>query len=239
MNQKFTFSIVLRIVSGLLLLIIVIMCALWQPWDTSDTKRTISITGTGKISAAPDTYQFNPSFQKPTSAELNAQVKTVTDKLKELGVAEKDITLQTSASSGSKEMMVAPAPPQDSNYAYITIKVSNKELAQKVQDYISSTDAQGQLTPYPIFSDDKQKQLKDEARQKAIADAKSQAAKTASGVDAKVGKVIEIKDADGTFAIPMLESGSARDSASSSTSLPILAGEQEVSFSVQVVFELK
>lgn len=242
MNQKLTLSLDLRLVCAALLAIIAVMLGLWQPWDSNTARRTISVTGTGKITATPDNYQFNPSFQKATSAELNAQVAAVTARLKELGVAEKDISLQSSSFSAPKTM-IAPAPEQDANYAYITIKVSTKELAQKVQDYITTTDAEGQLTPYPNFSDDKLKQLQEEARDKALTDAKTKAVKTAGNLNAKLGKVVEFKDAENSFGVyPLAGSEKAIDSAerpSVQGSVPIYPGEQEISVSVQAVFEIK
>ena len=154
MKNKIMVSIDLRIVCVLLLVIILAMIGIWKPWQASGgTDRTVTVTGTGKITAEPDYYQFSPSFQKATTAELNTQVNTVTAKLKELGVAEKDIQVQSSAykSADSTSPMIAPAPEKDATYAYLTVKVASKELAQKVQDYIGTTGAQGQLTAYPFF----------------------------------------------------------------------------------------
>ena len=242
MNHKFTLSVDLRIVCLALVAVIIIMFGLWQPWDTNTQKRTITITGSGKVTATPDSYQFNPSFQKATTPELNTQVATVTSKLKELGVADKDITVQTSAFSNPVKISIAPAPDQNYSYAYLTISVPTKELAQKIQDYIATTDAQGQLTPYPNFSDDKQKQLKEQARDAAILDAKSQASKTATGIGAKVGKVIELKDNDNNYDILVNEGGQgqkAMPAVSDSNNLPIYPGEQDINVSVRVVFEIK
>jgi hypothetical protein len=220
------------------------MFGLWRPWQAdSASGRSVTVTGTGKVTAQPDYYQFNPSYQKATTNELSAQLSAVTAKLKELGVQDKDIQLQGNAYSnpqplGDKTTLLAP--DNQTNYAYLTIKVSNKELAQKVQDYIATTGAQGQLTPSPSFSDEKQKQLKDQARDKAISDAKAQADKTAKNLGAKLGRVIEIKDSGETNDIfPMDASSSRAATQETKSSLPIFSGEQDVSFTVQATFEIK
>jgi uncharacterized protein len=245
MNNKLSLSIDLRIVCVALLVVILAMFAIWQPWQSTSSTRKITVTGTAKVTAEPDMYQFSPSYQKATTEELNTQLNTVTVKLKELGVESKHITVQSSAYGSpqplnDKTTTIAPAPDRQTNYAYLTIKVSNKELAQKVQDYLATTGAQGQLTSTPSFSDDKQKQLLEQAKEKAIADAKSQGSKTASNLDAKLGKVLEIKDADeynGPITLEGRSTASVNLDAKAST--PIYAGEQDITFQVIVTFELK
>lgn len=236
MNNKLTFSIDLRVVCVLLLVIIVAMLGFWRPWQAdAASDRKITVSGTGKVTTAPDIYQFNPSYQKPTTEELNSTVTTVTDKLKELGVEEKDIQVQSNA---YRTLEISPIPDQEGTYAYLTIKVDNKELAQKVQDYIATSGATGQLTAYPSFSDEKQRQLKEEARDKAIEDAKSKGDKTAKQVDAKLGKVIEVKDKENNFG-NIMERGQSDAKSSASPSMAIYAGEQDVTFSVEVIFQIK
>lgn len=251
MKNKLILTLDLRVVCVVLVLVVFGMLATWRPWqDSTAVTRTISVTGTGKVTAEPDYYQFNPTYQNSNAdtaaaiSELNAHLKTVTDKLKELGVQDKDIQVQSSSYDAPKpasaEYLIAPV--QSATSAYLTIKVPNKELAQKVQDYLATTDATGQSTPYPSFSDDRQKELKSQAREKAIADAKTQAEKTAQNLGAKLGKVVEVKDSADTTIFPYqdsVSSSSAEPARDIATSLPIYPGEQDVSFTVQTVFEIK
>lgn len=246
MKNKLNLSIDLRIVCLLLLIIIVATLAIWRPWQASGvSERTISVTGTGKVTATPDIYQFNPSYQKPTTDELNSTITTITNKLKELGVKEKDIQLQSNAYGESKPLTdkridIAPAPEQQGSTAYLTIKVPNKELAQKVQDFIVTSGAEGQITPQPAFSEEKQKQLKEEARDKAIDDAKAQASKTANNLSAKLGRVVEVKDSTEFGSVyPYQEGRSMMTAQDTASTLPIFSGEQSVTFAVQVTFEIK
>ena len=126
----------------------------------------------------------------------------------------------------------------------MTVTVASKDLSQKVQDYLLTTSPKGAITPYPTFSTAKQKALQAKARSGAIADAKSKAKQNASDLDTKIGKVIEIKDSP-TFGgvYPMSVKAGAADIAAATTtesgSLTIQAGQNELNYSVEVVFSLK
>lgn len=244
MLKKQSVSVDLRIVSAILLAVIVAMLIVWKPWNVSTTsKRTITISGEATQKSEPDEYQFSPSYiekgsdRATTQKNLIDKVNQVITKLKELGVAESDITLNSSTydnyyNDGTNEVT--------SNS--LTVIVSNKDLSQKVQDYLITTSPQGQITPYPTFSTDKRKQLEDDIRVKAIADAKKKASQTASELGAKLGKVVSITDQNNGV-MPMAYGGAVsamaiEDKATVST-LPVLSGKQEVSMTVEVVYEIK
>jgi uncharacterized protein YggE len=77
---------------------------------------------------------------------------------------------------------------------------------------------------------------------KAIADAKKKAGQTASELGTKLGKVVSITDQNnGIF--PMSYSGAvstmAIEDKATVSSLPVLSGKQEVSMTVEVVYEIK
>lgn len=236
-------SLDLRFVVLALLAFIAAMLVMWKPWSTT-SKRTIDITGESSTKAEPDQYQFNPQYQKKGAdrvaiqQELTAQINAVISRLKEIGVAESDITLQSSTydnyyNDGTNEVT--------SNS--LTVIVSDKVLSQKVQDYLLTTAPMGQITPYPSFSDTKRKEVEKVSRAEAIADAKSKADQTAKELGLKVGKVIAVSDPQNGVIMPMYAKGYANAMSGSledsSSSLPILPGKQDVSYSVQVTFELK
>lgn len=222
------------------LLVIAVGLLVWsQPWSGTDEVRKISISGTGTVKAAADSYQFNPSYEE-TGADSNvlldamtAKAKEVTDKLIELGVKEDDIALQSS--SYDKDWLNNSSDQTVS--FYLTITVEDKELADKVQDYILTTSPTGSISPYPTFSDKKQKDLEKQAREEAIADARSKAATIAKEMGEMVGKVISIDEGGSGGDILALETRSG--TSDSSLSLPILTGKQEVTVSVTVSFAIK
>ena len=216
-----------------------------RPWqaNSASASRSISIEGSSSLKAAPDEYQFSPTYQEKGAdrsaiqEQLTTKINTIVAKLKELGVEESKITL---ASTTYDNYWTDGADEVVSNT--LTISVSDKEQAQKVQDYLLTTSPQGQISPYPTFSNDKRKELENTVRMQALADAKSKADRTADELGIRVGKVITIEDQPMGGIYPMAidarTTGIAEGSATVS-SLPVLSGEQEITYTVKVVYEIK
>ena len=235
-SNSLNISLDLRLVCIVLILVIGGMLAIWRPWETAGAQqRKITISGTSTIKAEPDEYRFNPHYERKTTAETSELSKKVTEKLKELGVNESQIKVDA-----NRFKTYSPVNPgEETTTLSMTILVNNKELAQKVQDYLITTNPSGSVTPYMAFSKDKQNELEDRARNEAIADARKKAENTASGFGSKVNKVIEVSETPDSGITPWLESGAvARDSASVS-SMPLQPGENEFTYSISVIFSLK
>ncbi len=245
-KQSINLSLDLRYVVIALLVIIGVLVFLWKPWANSASARTIEANGTSTIEAEPDEFQFSPSYQEKGSdraviqKRLMDKVSGIVTKLKSLGVAESDIVLASSTydnyfNDGTNEIT--------SNSLTITIK--DKDLAQKVQDYLITTSPQGQITPYPTFSDKKRKELESNARIEAIKDAKKSAQSSADELGAKLGKVISVSDSSSDLITPMLstKSGAVAMDATSGTatvsSLPLTPGKQKIPYTVKVKYEIK
>lgn len=248
-RKNLTVSLDFRIVSLILLLALIGLTIYTKPWARAGTvdARKITITGEATISAEPDEYVFYPSWEKPTQDEITALNDTTVKALKDLGVEDKDIKNNASVYD---DYRVYPATeleqPEKSlvRTLSLTITVANKELAQKVQDYLLTTAPQGSITPSAQFSTEKQKQLEDQARTDAIADAKKRAESTATGLDAKVGKVIEVNETQSGGVFPMYDTKaiapmSVDGSGAERSSLTVQPGENEFSYTVQVVFQLQ
>ena len=240
-NQKM--SLDLRIVSLVLLVGLIASVVMWKPWQSTST-RTVDVTGESSSKAEPDEYQFNPTYQKKGTdratiqKELTDKINEVVAKLKELGVDESDIALASSTydnfyNDGTSEIT--------SNT--LTISVYVKELSQKVSDYLATTAPEGQISPYATFSKTKQKEIEVQLRSEAIADAKKKAEQMVADLGAKLGKVESIVDQSaGGGVFPMMARaegsvGIASDTVSSS--LPVLTGKQELSYTVQVTYQIK
>jgi uncharacterized protein YggE len=249
-KQSLSIKVDLRVVCLLLVLVIAGMFAVWRPWVVSATStRKITITGDATIKSEPDEFQFSPYYERKTSDEITALSKQINDKLTALGVDATDIK-SSASNSGFSGVMIAPNPgpvTQDQLSMSLTITAHTKDMAQKIQDYLLTTSPKGSITPYPSFSKDKQKVLEKDARGKAIDDAKSKAEQTASGLGAKVGKVIEVQEGGSGgmgcgsgIACPIAyDSVTTGTSGTVTKSLPVQAGTDEYSYSVTVVFELR
>jgi uncharacterized protein len=233
----------------LVILVCILGILIWSTFiddSSSNTQRTITESGQATIESEPDQYVFLPYYessgtdQVAVQEDLNQKATEVTNKLKELGVEEKDIKLQSSAyenwfpdESGSATTTVS-----------LEVTVSNKELSQKVQDYLITTGAKGQISPQGKFSEAKKKELDAQAREIASKEAKTKAEAQAAIFGAKVGDVIKIEQGNNNdigYPMPItLDSGSAemaRDSTASS--LPVLPGQNSYSASVSVTYELQ
>lgn len=223
----------------LLLLFVAVGLLLWsRPWGTEGEQRKISVSGVGTVKSAPDSYQFSPSYEEtgPDSntliTSMTTRAKEITDKLIELGVNEDDIALQSSAYD--KDWLNNSSNQTVSFYLNITVE--DKELADKVQDYIITTSPTGAISPYPTFSDNKRKKLEKQAREQAIEEARSKADTVAKETGITLGKVITVEEGgDGGIAV----SEGRSVSSDSSLSLPILSGKQEISVTLTVSFAIK
>lgn len=202
-NNKKSFNLTLdfRWVSALLLIIIAAMLAFWQPWDTvSSTDRTVKVTGTAELKAEPDEFVFYPtySFEIADKAAALKAVSTKNDEvvagLKNVGVADKNIK---NNSSSYETYMYHKEPDQTSYQLSLTITVDNKDLAQKVQDYLITTNPTGQVTPTSSFSEAKRRELEDRARITASEDARNKAVNSAKTLGYKLGKVKSVEDGGG------------------------------------------
>lgn len=229
------------------LLVVILGLLLWsKPWTDSNSSelRKITVTGNSSIDAEPDEYSFSPYFEKTGNdqealkSELTNLVNNTVTELKKLGVDEKDIKLDVS----SYDYWFVADGEDGSLNASIQIKVRDKDLTQKIQDYLLSTEAKGQLTPQASFSDTKQKELDAMAVDQAIDDAKDQASRQAEKLGGRIGKVLEFNQSqDSVFPIMYDAKAIAGDSAvsESNESLPVLSGQNEYNQSVIITYELK
>jgi uncharacterized protein len=235
-------SIDLRVACAALAALLVVTIVLWKPWSSSsNTDRTIDSIGEATVTSEADEFVFYPSYRKrgndiaAIQKELQDTVNVVIAKLKELGVPEKDIILQ---SNSYDNYWVENGQQTTANS--LTIKVPSKEQAQKVQDYLLTTAPEGQVSPQPSFSEQKLKSLEQEARIKAIEDARQKATRTAEELGKKVGDVVRITDGSSAPYAPVGRSATTGIALSSeSASMPVLTGEQEVYTTITVVYELK
>ncbi len=221
--------------------------AWWRPWGAaaSTAKRTIQMTGQASMQATPDQYNFYPYFEvqgsssTDTSKKLAQKTTDVATKLKELGVKEDQIktTQNNTTTYSAPELMSMPVQSPQSSVSF-TIKVTDKSVAQKIQDYLQSSDAKGTVTPQADFADATRKKYEAELRDKALADAKDKAGQSAKALGASLGKVVTILDNQSGLVYPMTKEG-VTDAVAPSSVSTILVGQNELSYNVQVTYALR
>ena len=204
--------------------------------------RSVTVQASASVNAAPDIARIRAGVRSEagTAADaLSANSKTMTnviDGLKAMGIEAKDI--QTSNFNVSPQY----AHHRDGRAPEITGYQATNEVSVLVRDLKSFGGVLDKLVGLGAnqvhglsFEVSKAEELADEARREAVANARRRAELFAKAANAEVGEVLEIREggAPSFSRGPMLEAASARMAA------PIEPGEQALSASVTVTWELK
>ncbi len=247
--KKFQLSLDYRVIVLVLIAVIVGMLMVWQPWQaqSQSTDRTISVTGESTVSAEPDEFVFYPSYEFENAdkaaglAELTKKSDEVVNKLKELGVPDSKIKTQ---SSGYNYGWYYDESEKLNHYTLtLTVTLDNLEQAQKIQDYLVTTEPSGSVSPQASFSDAKQKELESRARDEATKDARAKADQSANNLGFKVGKVKSVSDGTGFGDVMPMTREASMDAATSSEEakpqLTVQPGENDLNYSVTVVYYVR
>ena len=260
-RPKLSFSLDLRIVVVALLLIVVTMLLAWRPWHHSAdvNARTVSVTGESTIKSTPDEYGFTPSYEFK-DADKAAAIKAAGDKqaalvgkLKAIGVADNHIQTNIDGYQdynprplGINQPTINPGNEDAASYTYtlrLHVTVPTRAQAQKVQDYLATTAPGGAVTPNVQFSETLRKKLEAQARDTATKDARAKADQSAKNLGFRVGSVKSVEDGAGFGGgiMPMQADGKAMtmDGAAASPSIAVQPGENDLSYSVTVVYYIK
>lgn len=249
LKSRISMPISPKFIIVLLLIVIGVMLFLWKPWEPNikaDT-RTIEVTGTATMKAEPDEYLFYPNYEFKNAnkdaalAALTAKSDQIVAELKKLGVADSKIK---SDSSGYSTGLLFPTESPDGTTAYtlnLTVTVGDKELAQKVQDYLVTTSPTGVVSPQTSFSTARQKQLESKARNEATKDARTKAEQSAKNLGFKLASVKSVNDGSGFGGPVPLYGGvdSAVQESASSPKLTLQPGENDLSYSITVTYFIK
>jgi uncharacterized protein YggE len=235
-----------RIITLLLLAVIAAMLFMWKPWqDTiSAASRTIRVTGEAELTAEPDEYVFYPSYDFKNASkqaaldELSKKSDAVIAKLKELGVADSKIKTD---SSGYDFPVYGEETSTPTYTLRLTVTVANRDLAQKVQDYLITTEPTGSVSPQATFSDKKRKELENRARDDATKEARAKAEQSAENLGFSLGKVKAVEDGAGFDGIirPFAAQDMATSGQEKTTQLTVQPGENELTYSVTVTYFVK
>ncbi|MFO7167444.1 MAG: SIMPL domain-containing protein [Chloroflexota bacterium] len=202
--------------------------------------RQVTVQGHGEATGRPDTatVQIGVETQASTAAEAteqnNAQAQAIIQRLRDLGVAEKDI--QTSNFS------VMPIYGDDgrqvtgyrvSNIVSVTIR--NLDEAGALLDQVVEA---GANSIYGVsFSVEDPEGLLNQAREQAVQNARARAETLARAAGGSLGQVLVVSDVAAQPPIPMpmvrAEAAQAVDA------VPVQPGEQRFSVDVYVTFELR
>ncbi len=205
--------------------------------------RIIKVSGQGESSAAPDmaTIQTGVTIEAKTAVaamdENNVAVEKILADLKNMKVAEKDIqTSQFSVQPVYDRGDRGQRKPEIVGYRVsnqLRIRIRNlSELGPLLDTVIRS--GSNQVSGISFGVDDSTSVM-NEARTRAVANAKAKAELYADAAGVAVGKVISIDELQVVFPQPRMY-GMAMEMGDGS--VPIAAGEQDFTVSVNVTFEM-
>ena len=248
-KNRVNLPIDLRLLTGILLLVIIGMLAVWRPWTGRVTEKdqVVTVTGEAKVTDTPDEYVFSPSYQfQQTSKEVALMAMTkksdeVVAGLKKLGVA--DNKIKTNSNGYDNNFYYEKTDTTITYNLQLTVTVADKDMAQKVQDYLVGTTPAGNVSPQAGFSEEKRKKLEDKARTAASKDARAKAEHSAKDIGFKVGRVKTVTDSQGFGVVPISASAATMAAGSSmdtkTTQLTLQPGENDLDYSVTVTYYIR
>ncbi len=233
---------------------VALFCGLAIARAEEKVRQTISVSGTGKISAVPDIaeIQVGVSTQAPTAqaalAANNESMSRLHAILKEHGVAAKDV--QTTRIQVAPQYSQPPRPrPGDAQTEFIprvvgyrvdnSVQVTARQIA-KLGPLLDALVEAGANQVHGIsFRIEHAEKLLDEARRKAMADAKRKAEILAGEAGVVLGPPVTISEGGEGPSPPTPQFPRMMGMMAAPAPTPVAAGEQEVRVAVAVVYELK
>jgi uncharacterized protein len=224
---------------------------------------TISVSGYGEVFAAPDiaTFSFTVSSKKSTvaaaQAEATQKINAVTEYLKGAGVEAKDLQTTDYSINPQYEYQNASCPASSSGTTVYcpggrsiltgyevrqTTSVKVRDTA-KAGDLLAGVGGKGatEVSGLSFTFDDPQK-VQDDARGKAIDDAKNKAEELADQLGVRIVRVVSFSEGGNYNPMPYakLEAQTAgRGAADAAVAPQIEIGQNKVTSNVSVTYEIR
>jgi uncharacterized protein YggE len=260
MDRKLTVDVKSILIAGLVLLGLLVAYLIGSADDGPSTRavaaeqkdqpaRTVVMTGTGKASVVPDQLSFSVSVHitRPDVSDAMEQSNTTMAKvlasLKDYGVTKKEMQT-TGLSIDPVYRYYNYAPPEITGYRVgQSARVTVKELKMAGKAISATVRAGGNAVRVSSISlgiGDREAVLA-EARDRAVKQASDKAGQYADATGQKLGSVLSLKEVRATqprdsYFRSGYELNGALDAAALPRSVPIRAGEEKLSVTVQVVW---
>ncbi|MEA3066554.1 MAG: uncharacterized protein QOJ27_3015 [Sphingomonadales bacterium] len=203
----------------------------------------LDVVATGEVSRVPDVAHISAGVVSvaPTAtaalAQNAAQMASVRAALKRAGIADRDIQTSSINLYPDYRQDAQGANPQIIGYRAsneVSVKFRDIAATGKILDALVAQGA-NQING-PALAIDKPESALDEARTLALANARARAELYARALGKKVGRILSISEAGGSYGgpVPMMR---MRGESAQSTSID--PGEQILTISLSVSFELE
>ncbi len=220
-----------------------------------DSIATISVTGTGEVTAVPDiailslTLSKDAKTSKEAQSLLNTEVTKVLSYISSQKIDDKDVQSQFGGITPKYDSqqiycITYPYPqptPKIVGYTAtqsLSVKIRAVDTANEVRTGLAQvgvTDIAG-----PTFTIDDEKELKEEARRNAIDDARNQAEVLARDLRVRLGKVASFSENNGGY--PVMYEAKMDRSTSSAGQAPapeLPKGENKIISTVTITYEIR
>jgi uncharacterized protein len=201
--------------------------------------RQVTVVGAGQVQGTPDTLTANVSIEatapdvtsamNQTSGRAQAVIDALVNnaKVDRKDISTTSVSLQPQYGSDSSAIIGYRASNS------LAVKIRDLDSASQTLALIVSTGGDSTRINSVNYSIDDDSQLTKDARARAFDDAKARAEQYAQLSGLKLGKVISISEASGATPTPTPVPKAAVEA------VPLEPGQQTVSFSVTVIWELK
>ncbi len=218
-----------------------------DPTPTAN-EHTISVSGTGTVTLQPDTADLhlgvlvNRSTVKAAQNDAAAAMTRVLAALKALGIDPKDIQTSNVSLQPTYDYSNNTNPPRITGYQMSnSVTVTVHDLA-KLGDTIDNSLAAGATSLDSVnFRVNDEAGAEAQARQAAMAEAKSKADTLASAAGISIDGVASISETSAPIQVPIpyAAAGAASAPDASKIATPIQAGTNDVTITVNVVYLIK
>ena len=228
----------------------------WSGWPRDRVERRISVSGTGEAEAAPDIarFVFGTEFSEADLATASEKSRLDAARIREAlragGVKEEDIrTLHMSVEpvmeyhEAQRQGALVPVLPKVVGYtARIALEATLRDLEAAGGLVDGAVKAGASRVEGPIMEIDNPEKLSDQARARAMEDARRRADVLAQAGGFRIGPVVTVTEMDGGMPMPYARGGAVMAMAQAAPGTPssrIDPGLATVSTRVDVVFEIR
>ncbi len=211
----------------------------------SSPEHSISVSGTGTVTLKPDVADLhlgvlvNRPTVKAAQADAAGAMTKVIAALKALGIADKDVQTSNVSLQPAYDYSTNINPPRITGYQMSnSVTVTVRDLA-KLGDAIDNSLAAGATSLDGVtFRVDDQTAAEAQARQAAMAEAKSKADTLAAAAGVSISGVASISETSAPIPYPIMygAAGAAPSVDSGKVATPIQAGTTDVTITVAVVY---
>ena len=207
----------------------------------------IAVTGTGSVTVVPDIGVLNIGVEVTANSVARARadaadaMEAIQDSLRANGVEDRDIATQffnIYPQYRSRDTGGAPTITGFTVNSQVTVKVRDIDRLSETLDEAIDAGGDAVRVNNVSFAVDEPEQFFEEARAKAVADARQRAEQLADLAGVELGDPLSINESRGGGGGPFPEFARL-DSAATGGATPIQPGENEITLSVSVLYAMR